>query len=195
MLIALNKPYQVLSQFTDAGGRRALAEFVDVKNVYPAGRLDFDSEGLLLLTDEAPLAHLLTSKRAIEKTYLVQVDGAVTDAALDQLRSGLRLNDGPARALSAEQRSAPEWLWPRHPAIRFRASIPTSWIEIRIDEGRNRQVRRMTAAVGFPTLRLIRTLVGGVGLGNLAPGTWRVLSRAESLLVSPLRVFGGRRCS
>jgi 23S rRNA pseudouridine2457 synthase len=177
MLIALNKPYGVLCQFTDADGRRTLAEFVTQKDVYAAGRLDHDSEGLLLLTDDGGLAHRLTDpKHKQPKTYLVQVDGAVTDEALAALRRGVILNDGPTRPAVAEHAVEPEWLWPRDPPVRFRKSIPTSWLRITISEGRNRQVRRMTAAVGFPTLRLIRERVGPYALDGLALGQTRVLT-------------------
>lgn len=181
MLIALNKPYGVLCQFTDRGasaaGRRTLAEFVKVPNVYPAGRLDFDSEGLLLLTDEGALAHRLTTpRRGTEKTYLVQVEGSPDDAQLSQLRKGVLLHDGPT--LPARVRlltQAPDWLWPRNPPVRFRKSVPDAFIELTIREGRNRQVRRMTAAVGLPTLRLIRTRIGDFSLDGLAPGESRVM--------------------
>jgi len=200
MLIALNKPYGVLCQFTDRGGtaqhgkpRRTLAEFVKVADVYPAGRLDFDSEGLLLLTDEGALAHRLTAppdrpwpprhsgsrpspRLGAEKTYLVQVEGSPGEVQLSQLQQGVLLNDGPtlpARARLLTQ--APDWLWPRNPPVRFRKSVPDAFIELTIREGRNRQVRRMTAAVGLPTLRLIRTHIGDIALDGLAPGEIRVV--------------------
>lgn len=177
MLILLNKPFGVLCQFTDREGRPTLADYVQQKDVYAAGRLDQDSEGLLLLTDDGALAHRITDPRHRQtKTYLVQVEGEPEDAALDALRKGIRLKDGPTmpadvRALADE----PEWLWPRVPPVRFRQTVPTSWLEIGIREGRNRQVRRMTAAVGLPTLRLIRTSVGNHELGDLRPGQTRVL--------------------
>ena len=169
----------MLCQFTDRStpARRTLAEFVKVPDVYPAGRLDFDSEGLLLLTDDGALAQRLTDPRKqTAKTYLVQVEGAPTDAQLRQLREGMQLNDGPtlpaqARALA----QAPAWLWPRDPPVRFRRTVPDSWIELTIREGRNRQVRRMTAAVGLPTLRLIRVRIGEHALDGLAPGETRIL--------------------
>ena len=174
MLIALNKPYGVLCQFTDSDGRRTLAEFIKQKDVYPAGRLDHDSEGLLLLTDDGVLAHKLTDPRHKEsKTYLVQVDGQVTDEAIAALRRGVVLNDGPTRPASAEHAVEPDWLWPRDPPVRFRKAIPTSWLSVTLSEGRNRQVRRMTAAVGFPTLRLIRVRIGPYALDGLAPGQSR----------------------
>ncbi len=178
MLIALNKPYGVLCQFTDADGRRTLAEFVKQKDVYAAGRLDHDSEGLLLLTDDGRLAHKLTDPRHKEaKTYLVQVDGQITDDAIAALRRGVMLNDGPTLPAGAEHAVEPEWLWPRDPPVRFRKLIPTSWLRIALREGRNRQVRRMTAAVGFPTLRLIRERIGPYALDGLPLGETRVLTR------------------
>ncbi len=177
MLVALNKPFGVLCQFTASDGRPTLADYVSDKNVYPAGRLDHDSEGLLLLTDDGPLAHRLTDPRHKQpKTYLVQVDGALTDEAVQALRRGVLLNDGPTLPASAERAQEPAWLWPRDPPVRFRKTIPTSWLSITLREGRNRQVRRMTAAVGFPTLRLIRVRIGPHALDGLAPGQTRVLS-------------------
>jgi len=177
MLIALNKPYGVLCQFTDADGRRTLAEFVGQKDVYAAGRLDHDSEGLLLLTDDGQLAHRLTDPRhKQDKTYLVQVDGEIDEPALQALRRGVLLNDGPTLPAIAEPALEPDWLWPRDPPVRFRKAIPTSWLSLTLREGRNRQVRRMTAAVGFPTLRLIRMRIGEHALGCLAPGETKVLA-------------------
>jgi 23S rRNA pseudouridine2457 synthase len=177
MLIALNKPYGVLCQFTDADGRRTLAEFVRQKDVYAAGRLDHDSEGLLLLTDDGRLSHRLTDPRHKQaKTYLAQVDGEVDEAALQALRQGVVLNDGPTLPVDAAFADEPAWLWPRDPPVRFRKSIPTSWLSLTLREGRNRQVRRMTAAVGFPTLRLIRVRIGEHALDGLAPGETRVVS-------------------
>lgn len=176
MLIALNKPYGVLCQFTDVQGRPTLADFVRQKDVYAAGRLDRDSEGLLLLTDDGGLAHRLTDPRHKQsKTYLVQVEGALDDAALLALRRGVDLNDGPTLPAVAEHAAEPAWLWPRDPPVRFRQNIPTRWLNITLREGRNRQVRRMTAAVGFPTLRLIRVRIGDHALEGLAPGETRVL--------------------
>jgi 23S rRNA pseudouridine2457 synthase len=176
MLIALNKPYGVLCQFTGADGRRTLAEFVRQKDVYAAGRLDHDSEGLLLLTDDGQLAHRLTDPRhKQDKTYLVQVDGAIDAAAVQALRRGVLLNDGPTLPAQAAPVAEPDWLWPRDPPVRFRKSIPTSWLSLTLREGRNRQVRRMTAAVGFPTLRLIRVRIGEHTLDGLAPGETRRL--------------------
>lgn len=176
MLIALNKPFGVLCQFTDRDGRPTLSDYVQQKDVYAAGRLDRDSEGLLLLTDDGALAHRLTDPRHKQpKTYLVQVEGEIGEAAMTSLRDGLRLNDGRTLPARAELTAEPSWLWPRDPPVRFRKSIPTRWIEIRLREGRNRQVRRMTAAVGFPTLRLIRQQVGEHALDGLLPGESRVL--------------------
>jgi 23S rRNA pseudouridine2457 synthase len=175
MLIAFNKPYGVLCQFTDrsAPPRRTLAEFGMPPDAYPAGRLDFDSEGLLLLTDDGALAHRLTDPRHKQpKTYWVQVEGEPRDDQLDALRRGVRLNDGPTLPAQAAQIDAPA-LWPRDPPVRFRKTVPDAWLELTIHEGRNRQVRRMTAAVGLPTLRLVRMRVGEFGLDGLAPGAWR----------------------
>jgi 23S rRNA pseudouridine2457 synthase len=177
VLIALNKPYGVLCQFTDGQGRRTLADFVRQKDVYAAGRLDRDSEGLLLLTDDGGLAHRLTDPRhKQDKTYLVQVEGEISDSALAALRRGVALNDGPTLPAIAERISEPDWLWPRDPPVRFRRNIPTCWLSLTLREGRNRQVRRMTAAVGFPTLRLIRVRIGDHMLDGLAPGETRVLA-------------------
>ncbi|MGH8091771.1 MAG: pseudouridine synthase [Rudaea sp.] len=178
MLIALNKPCNVLCQFTDHGGaRRTLAEFVKIPDVYPAGRLDYDSEGLLLLTDDGKLARRLTDPRhQTPKTYVAQVEGDPTDAQIAQLCKGVHLNDGPTRPAQARRLdTAPDWLWPRDPPVRFRKTVPDAWIELTIREGRNRQVRRMTAAVGLPTLRLIRVRVGDVALDGLSPGQTRIL--------------------
>jgi 23S rRNA pseudouridine2457 synthase len=176
VLIALNKPCGVLCQFTDAAGRRTLADFVRQKDVYAAGRLDRDSEGLLLLTDDGDLAHRLTDPRHKQaKIYLVQVEGEIDDAALLALRRGVDLNDGPTLPAVAEHAAEPDWLWPRDPPVRFRQNIPTRWLHLTLREGRNRQVRRMTAAVGFPTLRLIRVRIGEHALDGLAPGATRVI--------------------
>jgi 23S rRNA pseudouridine2457 synthase len=176
MLIALNKPWGVLCQFTDAQGRPTLADFVRQKDVYAAGRLDRDSEGLLLLTDDGALAHRLTDPRHKKaKTYFAQVEGDIDAAALQALRRGVVLNDGPTLPAEAESAVEPSWLWPRDPPVRFRKAIPTSWVSLTLREGRNRQVRRMTAAVGFPTLRLIRVRIGEHALDGLAPGETRVV--------------------
>ncbi|WEN15310.1 pseudouridine synthase [Rhodanobacter sp. AS-Z3] len=178
MLIALNKPFGVLCQFTDDRGRRTLADYVREKDVYAAGRLDQDSEGLLLLTDDGKLAHRLTDPRHKQaKTYLAQLDGNVDAVALQALSCGLLLSDGPTLPAEAARVDEPAWLWPRDPPVRFRKAIPTSWITLTLREGRNRQVRRMTAAVGFPTLRLIRVQIGEHVLDGLLPGETRQLGR------------------
>jgi 23S rRNA pseudouridine2457 synthase len=188
-LLLFNKPFRVLSQFSPAGdtstssAQRALAEpaqrkltladFISIPGVYPAGRLDYDSEGLLLLTDDGRLQHLISDPRHKQpKTYWVQVEREPDAAALRQLRRGVLLNDGPTRPAQVRLMDEPD-LWPRDPPIRYRAEIPTAWLEIILGEGRNRQVRRMTAAVGYPTLRLVRWAVGEWNLAGLAPGTFR----------------------
>lgn len=177
MLIALNKPFGVLCQFTDAQGRPTLADLIQQKDVYAAGRLDQDSEGLLLLTDDGKLAHRLTDPRHKQpKTYLAQVDGEIDEAALERLSRGVNLNDGLTLPAGVQAAVEPEWLWPRDPPVRFRKNIPTSWLSLTLREGRNRQVRRMTAAVGFPTLRLIRVRIGEHALDGLAPGQTRSLA-------------------
>jgi len=179
MLIVFNKPFHVLSQFTDREGRATLADFIRQPRVRAAGRLDYDSEGLLLLTDDGALqARIADPQHKLPKTYWVQVEGQPTGDALDHLRRGVLLNDGRTRP--AQARLIPEpWLWPRDPPIRFRKSLPTAWIELTITEGRNRQVRRMTATVGFPTLRLVRVAVGPYRLDGLEPGQWREADPAE----------------
>lgn len=185
MIVLLNKPFGVLCQFTDRSTppRRTLSGFVHEADVYPAGRLDYDSEGLLVLTDDGALANRLTDPRHRHaKTYLVQVEGVPSATQLDALGRGVVLKDGPA--LPAEVGaldSAPDWLWPRDPPIRFRKNVPDAWLQLTLREGRNRQVRRMTAAVGLPTLRLIRTRTGGYELGSLAPGETRVLASGRTL--------------
>jgi 23S rRNA pseudouridine2457 synthase len=179
MLVLFNKPFNILCQFTDRSTppRRTLAEFGLPPKVYPAGRLDYDSEGLLLLTDEGALAHRITDPRHKQpKTYLAQVEGVPDDAILQRLRDGVTLNDGPTRPAEVRMLArAPEWLWPRDPPVRFRKTVPDAWIELTIHEGRNRQVRRMSAAVGLPTLRLLRIRVGDHLLGELAPGAHRII--------------------
>ncbi len=172
-LILFNKPFGVLSQFTGGGPGETLADFVQVPGVYAAGRLDKDSEGLLLLTDDGALQAQISSPRYNkEKTYLVQVEGEPTDAVLAQLRKGVQLKDGPTRPAQV-RRIEPPLLWDRDPPVRFRKNVSDSWIELTITEGRNRQVRRMTAAVGYPTLRLVRWRIADWTVDGLAPGTWR----------------------
>lgn len=179
-LILLNKPFQVLPQFTSPDGRRCLADLLQVPGAYPAGRLDYDSEGLMVLTDFGPWqARISQPGSPFPKTYLAQVEGEPGEAALHQLRTGVDLKDGRTRPARAEVVPAPAWLWPRDPPIRFRRQIPTGWIELTLTEGRNRQVRRMTAAVGLPTLRLLRLAVGPWRVEGLAPGEWREVPRAE----------------
>ena len=173
-MICFNKPYGVLSQFTPEGRWRGLKDFIDIPHVYAAGRLDADSEGLLLLTgDGQAQARIADPRFKMEKTYWVQVDGVPTEAALAALRQGVLLNDGPTLPARARTIDPPPGLWERDPPIRVRQNKPTAWLELAIKEGRNRQVRRMTAAVGLPTLRLIRASIGPYALEGLAPGCWR----------------------
>ena len=187
--LLLNKPYEVLTQFTDENGRATLKDFVPVPDVYPVGRLDFDSEGLLLLTDDKQLQHRLSDpKFKVPKTYWAQVVGTVSEAALEQLRRGVQIKEGLTAPGEATELAEPAHLWARNPPIRYRASIPTSWLEIRISQGMNRQVRKMCAAVGLPCLRLVRAAIGPLGLGDLQPGEWRELTAAE---VIELRKIAG----
>lgn len=181
-VILLNKPYDMLCQFTDEGtAARTLAECVDVPGVYPAGRLDRDSEGLVVLTDDGGLiARISQPRHKWPKTYCVQVEGIPTEEALAALRRGVTLKDGPTLPADVMTIPEPEWIWPRTPPVRFRQFIPTSWLEIVLREGKNRQVRRMTAAVGFPTLRLIRRAVGDWTLDGLAPGQSREVPLPKS---------------
>lgn len=178
-LILFNKPHGVLSQFTDRGSeavRATLSDFIAIPGVYPAGRLDRDSEGLMLLTDNGQLqARIAEPKFKMPKTYLVQVEGEVSDDAMTQLRSGVTLKDGQTLPAEAEPIDAPD-LWPRDPPVRFRKSVPDCWLKITIREGRNRQVRRMTAAVGNPTLRLVRWQIGEWALDDIPQGEWREIS-------------------
>lgn len=181
-LILFNKPFQVLCQFSPQPDRATLADFVKVPKVYPAGRLDADSEGLLLLTDDGKLQHdIAHPDHKQPKTYLVQVDGVPDAASLARLQAPINLGDFTTKPCKAVQIAAPDWLWPRDPPIRSRADQPTSWLAITLQEGKNRQVRRMTAAVGLPTLRLVRSAIGGISLAShpLMPGEWMAVSAAE----------------
>lgn len=181
-IILFNKPFDVLSQFTDGEGRETLRDYIKQKGFYPAGRLDRDSEGLLLLTDDGRLQHIISHPRhKMDKTYWVQVEGVVTDEACRCLLNGVELKDGPASAKVAEPIDEPD-IWERDPPIRERKSIPTSWLRLVIDEGRNRQVRRMTAAVGFPTLRLIRYAIGDWNIDGLGLGEWKQVAAPQNLL-------------
>ena len=187
--ILLNKPYEVLTQFTDEHGRATLKDYVPVPDVYPVGRLDFDSEGLLLLTDDKQLQHRLSDpKFKVSKTYWAQVEGQVAETALRQLRQGVQIKEGLTAPGEALELPEPAHLWPRNPPIRYRASIPTSWLEIKISQGMNRQVRKMCAAVGLPCLRLVRSAIGGLNLGELQPGQWRDLTATE---IAELRKISG----
>lgn len=173
-ILLFNKPYGVICQFSPDGMHPTLADYIALPGFYPAGRLDTDSEGLLLLTDDGKLQHRITDpKHKLPKTYWVQVEGTPDEAALDKLRMGVTLNDGPTLPAEARIMAEPAALWPRNPPVRFRKAIPTSWLELTIREGRNRQVRRMTAAAGYPTLRLIRYAIGRWSLDSLNPGAWR----------------------
>ncbi len=175
-VILFNKPHGVICQFSGNGNRPTLADFIPVKNIYPAGRLDTDSEGLVVLTDDGRLQSRISHPRhKLPKTYWVQVERNPTADDLERLRGGITLNDGPTLPAEARPIPEPENLWPRDPPIRFRKSIPTVWIELILREGRNRQVRRMTAAMGYPTLRLIRWQIGDWTLAGLNPGEWRRL--------------------
>ena len=181
MLILLNKPYRVLSQFSAEDNRQTLGDYVDVTDVYPAGRLDYESEGLILLTDDGKLqARISQPGSKIPKSYWAQVEGLTDDRQLESLIRGVELKDGPARALIARAIGGPAMIWDRDPPIRYRANVPDSWIEITITEGRNRQVRRMTAAVGLPTLRLIRYSIGPWSVEGMQPGEWRKLSNKDA---------------
>jgi 23S rRNA pseudouridine2457 synthase len=186
--IALFKPYDVLCQFNDAQARKTLKTFVPIPGIYPVGRLDRDSEGLLLLTDDGPLAHRLTDPRFEHpRTYLVQVERTPTAEALTALRQGVELNDGRTRPAQVELLAEPPALPDRKVPIRFRKNVPTAWLRLTIREGRNRQVRRMTATVGFPTLRLVRVAIGPIELGDLSPGQWRELTAMELASLEAIR--------
>jgi 23S rRNA pseudouridine2457 synthase len=174
--LLFNKPFRVLSQFSPVDGKSTLADYIDQPGVYPAGRLDFDSEGLMLLTDDGGLqARVADPRHKLAKTYLAQVEGIPTAEAIESLARGVELKDGRSRPARVEAVDEPDWLWPREPPIRERRNIPTSWLRLQIREGRNRQVRRMTAAVGYPTLRLLRIAIGDWTLDGLAPGEFRRL--------------------
>ena len=199
-LILLNKPFGVICQFSGEPGRATLKDFVPVPDVYPAGRLDTDSEGLLLLTDDGGLQHRIADPRhKLPKTYLVQVEGELDEDALARLRAGLDLGDFVTRPCDARGVVEPPWLWSRDPPVRFRKSVPTSWLEIVLREGKNRQVRRMTAKIGFPTLRLVRVAIGPWSLAGLGPGEWREESgfalegRPAGAPMTSARRRGGRR--
>ena len=178
--ILLNKPYEVLTQFTDETGRQTLKDFVNVPNIYPVGRLDYDSEGLVLLTDDKQLQHRLSEPRfKVPKTYWVQVEGVPTEEALENLRRGVDLKTGFTSPAEVELLPETPALWERSKPVRFRANIPTTWVQIRISQGMNRQVRKMTAAVGFPTLRLVRVGIADLRVEGLPPGQWRELTKDE----------------
>ena len=179
MLIAFNKPFGVICKFSPEPGKRTLADYIKVSDVYPAGRLDTDSEGLLLLTDDGALQARISSPRfKLAKVYWAQVEGAPTDESLGALRQGVDLGDFVTQPAGAKLIDEPPNLWPRDPPIRYRAKIPTAWLELTLREGKNRQVRRMTAKIGFPTLRLVRARIGEVSVEDLKPGEWREIDRA-----------------
>lgn len=178
MILLFNKPFDVLCQFTDQENRTTLADFIVQKNVYAAGRLDRDSEGLVVLTDDGVLQHKITDpKNKMEKTYWAQVEGEITDEAITQLKKGVLLKDGLTRPAKAKKIAEPEIIWPRNQPVRERRHIPTSWLEISITEGRNRQVRRMTAAAGFPTLRLIRYRIASWTIDNISSGSYIITEK------------------
>lgn len=185
-LYLLNKPFGVLSQFTDSEGRATLADYFQIKDVYAAGRLDRDSEGLLVLTNDGKLQHKIADpEHNLSKTYWVQIEGQIDPWSIAKLERGLELKDGKTRPAEVSVIEHPQ-IWDRNPPIRYRASIPTSWIELKITEGRNRQVRRMTAAVGYPTLRLIRYAVGPLTIDGLATGEWRKLGETDIMTLKAL---------
>lgn len=181
ILLAFNKPYGVLCQFTDTDGRPTLADHITVKGVYPAGRLDRDSEGLLLLTDDGVMqARIADPRSGVWKRYLAQVERVPDDEALAQLRDGVQIEGQRTQPARAQLVPMPDYLWPRDPPIRYRKNVPTAWLELEIHEGRNRQVRKMTAAVGHPCLRLVRAAIGPITLQGLAPGQWRELDSVQA---------------
>ena len=194
-LILFNKPYGVISQFSEHEKHTPLSKFIREKDFYPAGRLDHDSEGLLILTDEGKVQHCLSHPKYKQaKTYWVQVEGEITDTALTELEKGVNLKDGLTKPAKARKIDEPK-LWPRDPPVRFRQEIPTSWCELTITEGKNRQVRRMTAAVGFPTLRLVRYAIGEFTLDGLSPGEWRKIDTPQQLLkqADAIKLLGSSR--
>lgn len=194
--IIFNKPFQVLTQFTDDNGRKTLKDFVDIPGVYSAGRLDYDSEGLLILTDDGQLIHsMMDPQFKVPKTYLAQVEGIPSDDAIEKLKLGLELKDGKTRPCQANLVDEPHWIWPRNSPIRERKAIPTQWIQLTITEGRNRQVRRMTAAVGHPTLRLVRHTIANVSVNELQLGEYREVNLAflEDNGIKLLPKKGGRK--
>jgi len=198
-LILLNKPYGVISQFSAHDKHESLSGYISEKGFYPAGRLDHDSEGLLILTDEGKVQHLLSDpKHKQPKTYWVQVDGEITEHAIKQLETGIKLKDGKTQPAHAEKIPEPN-IWLRTPPVRYRAAIPTSWCQLVIREGKNRQVRRMTAAVGFPTLRLVRFSIGEFTIDGLAPGEWRKIPTPQQLIqqTNEIKLLGTprHRCS
>jgi 23S rRNA pseudouridine2457 synthase len=187
-VLILNKPYGVVCRFSGGGAKPTLRDYVAVGGVYPAGRLDADSEGLVVLTDDGRLQATITApSRKIPKTYWAQVEGVPGEAALAALRRGVTLNDGPTLPAGARSIGEPDGLWPRDPPVRFRKTVPTAWIELTLREGRNRQVRRMTALVGFPTLRLVRVRIGPWTVEGLVPGRWREVPAPSA---ATLRAFG-----
>lgn len=193
-IILFNKPYGVLSQFTSEAGRPGLKDYIPLPGIYAAGRLDADSEGLLILTDDGALQHRLAHPRhKLPKTYLAQVEGVPTQEALDSLRRGVDLGDFITQPARARRVPEPENLWPRHPPIRYRRHIPTSWLEIVLTEGKNRQVRRMTAKVGHPTLRLVRWRIGDWSVQGLAPGEWQAITLSEPMPAPAHRAKMGKR--
>jgi 23S rRNA pseudouridine2457 synthase len=175
-IVLFNKPYNVLCQFTDDQGRPTLADYINTPDVYPAGRLDYDSEGLVLLTDDGRLQHMISHpQRKLPKIYWAQVEGLPSESSLDAIRAGISLNDGDCRPATVQRIEEPS-IWPRTPPVRIRQTIPTCWLQITISEGRNRQVRRMTAAIGHPTLRLVRASIGDWSITSLQPGESRILT-------------------